>query len=103
MTTRSQEPLIANNAPPSEGSEEDRIEEEDALLTGQRTNKQAPSTFAKSKWKDWILFTWALLATAAVVVLAVVYQHSQTEARHDGGESGDVPSGKRNLIFMVSE
>jgi alkaline phosphatase len=102
MTTRNQEPLIANHAP-SEGSEEDRIEEEDALLTGQRTNKQAPTTFAKSKWKDWLLFTWALLATAAVVVLAVVYQHSQTESRHGGGDGDSTPSGKRNLIFMVSE
>ncbi|KAK4554159.1 vacuolar alkaline phosphatase [Recurvomyces mirabilis] len=102
---RGQEPLVARG-PPSDGS--DDIEEEDALLTGQRTNKQAPSSNSvlRSRWKDIALFTWALLATAAVIVLAVVYQHSRTESPGGDGKIGsghDRPSGKRNLIFMVSD
>ena len=71
------------NRPSSQTSDErDGIEEEDALLTGQRTSK-TPSTSssgARSKWRELGLFVWALLATAAVVVLAVVYQHSQAES-----------------------
>ena len=98
------EPLLAHR-PASQSSnetgEERGIEEEDALLTGQRTGKhsEGPTTIAKphtrSKWREIGLFVWAMLATAAVVVLAVVYQHSRSEA---GSHHG-----KRNLIFMVSD
>jgi alkaline phosphatase len=43
-----------------------------------------------------LIFIWALLATAAVLILAVWLSHnSQT--------SVEKPSGKRNLIFMVSD
>lgn len=80
-------------------------EEDDALLTGQSTNKSADApVLIKSRWREIGVFVWALLATAAVLVLAVVYQHSRSE---QGGESGhsrhEIPSGKRNLIFMVSD
>lgn len=103
------EPLLAHG-PGSETSnetaEERGIEEEDALLTGQRTGKQSPDLITptaqrtRGKWREIGLFVWAVLATAAVVVLAVVYQHSRVEAGH--GEGGDA-GGKRNLIFMVSD
>lgn len=102
---RGQEPLVARG-PPSEGSEEDRIEEEDALLTGQKTGKaQNSRQLVKSRWKDIVLLAWALLATAAVAVLATVYQHSQIERSSHGqlGNGQNPPSGKRNLIFMVSD
>ncbi|KAK5110644.1 hypothetical protein LTR62_005684 [Meristemomyces frigidus] len=100
-----QEPLVARG-PPSDDSGD--IEEEDALLTGQRTNKQTREGTAgilKSRWKDIALFSWALLATAAVIILAAVYQHSQAQAGSSSGDDrGDAPpSGKRNLIFMVSD
>ncbi|EMC99724.1 hypothetical protein BAUCODRAFT_30104 [Baudoinia panamericana UAMH 10762] len=102
MAARGQEPLIAQQTP-SEGAEDDRIEEEDALLTGQPAHKQASTTaFVKKRWHEVGLFLWALLATVAVVVLAVVYQNTKDVA---GGDSPNTaaPSGKRNLIFMVSD
>ncbi|KAK4909434.1 vacuolar alkaline phosphatase [Elasticomyces elasticus] len=101
MAARGQEPLLARG-PPSDGSGD--IEEEDALLTGQRTHKlQHASTtdVVKSRWKEIGLFIWALVATAAVVVLAVVYQHAQSGSNNR--DEASRPSGKRNLIFMVSD
>lgn len=95
MPPGGQEPLIQR--PGSQSSNERGIEEEDALLTGQATGKQTPKSSTRSKWREIGLFVWALLATAAVVVLAVVYQHSTTE------NAGGTPRGKRNLIFMVSD
>lgn len=97
---RGQEPLLANR-PGSQNSNDHDIEEEDALLTGQRTGKQdTPSRSSRSKWREIALFSWALIATAVVVVLAVVYQHSRAEK---GSGSSGIPTGKRNLIFMVSD
>lgn len=95
MPPGGQEPLI--HRPGSQSSNERGIEEEDALLTGQATGKQTPQSTPRSKWREIGLFVWALLATAAVVVLAVVYQHSTTE------NADPTPQGKRNLIFMVSD
>ncbi|EME83095.1 uncharacterized protein MYCFIDRAFT_207690 [Pseudocercospora fijiensis CIRAD86] len=93
--------------PPSQSSGEGGIEEEDALLTGQRTGK-TPATTSTSRnadryqrWREIGLFVWAVIATAVVIVLAVVWQHnSQTSGKH-GGSAGK--GGKRNLIFMVSD
>ncbi|KAI0512725.1 alkaline-phosphatase-like protein [Xylaria bambusicola] len=49
-----------------------------------------------SRLRESLLFAWALLATAAVLVLAVWASHKQ--------QTGfDKPAGKRNLIFMVSD
>ncbi|KAK5165769.1 vacuolar alkaline phosphatase [Saxophila tyrrhenica] len=100
-------PLIAHR-PGSQSSnsnaEDHDIAEEDALLTGHRTSKQSPrssSFFDRSKWREIGLFVWALLATTAVVVLAVVYQHSR--ASNNGSDGTSPPSGKKNLIFMVSD
>lgn len=87
------EPLLYRR-PSSEQT--DRQEEEDALLTGERTQKQ--NTRGWKFWREVGLFTWALIATALVVILAVVYQKQQSE-RHDGHP----PSGKRNLIMMISD
>lgn len=92
---RGQEPLLTNR-PGSQNSNDHDIEEEDALLTGQRTGKQDTP---RRKWREIALFTWALVATAVVVVLAVVYQHSRAE----GNKGANIPTGKRNLIFMVSD
>jgi alkaline phosphatase len=97
---RGQEPLLANNRPPSQLSNDDRIAEEDALLTGQSTGKQEGTTYARRNWREIGLFAWALVATAVVVVLAVVYQHSRADHASTGAK---LPEGKRNLIFMVSD
>ena len=89
-------PLLSNRTS-SEFQERD-IAEEDALLTGQRTER---SDSGWKKWREIGLLLWAIIATAGVVVLAVVYQ------KGGGGSSPDnAPSsghGKRNLIFMVSD
>ncbi|KAK1072594.1 vacuolar alkaline phosphatase [Friedmanniomyces endolithicus] len=109
MATRGQSPLLARG-PPSDHSGD--IEEEDALLTGERTSKEhhsnSTTSIVRSRWKEIGLLVWALVATAAVVILAAVYQHAV--ARNPGSRgsgAGDAdggrPSGKRNLIFMVSD
>lgn len=96
------EPLLAR--PSSDHSSTRDIEEEEALLTGQPT--QRPPT-TKQKWREVGLFVWALIATVAVIVLAVVYQHETTLERgrqkNGGWGPNGKPSGKRNMIFMVSD
>lgn len=54
-----------------------------------------------TRLRELLLFAWALVATAAVIVLAAWVQHEQ-KSGHTPPES-TVPSGKRNLIFMVSD
>jgi len=48
--------------------------------------------------RETILFVWALLATAGVIVLAVWTQHQRQTTTPPGR-----PTGKRNLVFMVSD
>lgn len=102
------QPVIQRPPSQNSGSDGRGIEEEDALLTGQSTGKQAPSAQVDSKrWREIGLFVWALVATAVVVVLAVVFQHN-AQTSHSGqsdtdGSTGNKYTGKRNLIFMVSD
>ncbi|KAI1810366.1 alkaline-phosphatase-like protein [Poronia punctata] len=49
-----------------------------------------------SQMREVLLFVWAVLATAGLLVLAVWASHRQQT-------SFDKPAGKRNLIFMVSD
>ncbi|KAI1008064.1 Repressible alkaline phosphatase [Podosphaera aphanis] len=51
------------------------------------------------EWKKIGLFVWALFATVAAIFLAVA-SHYQRPSQHDGKLR---PSGKRNLVFMVSD
>lgn len=91
------EPLLAPR-PSSENSSE-RNEEEDALLTGERTNRSSNSSrYGWPFWREIGIFVWAVIATAAVIILAVVYQHGQSTPEDD-----NKPAGKRNVIFMVSD
>ncbi|RDL39687.1 Alkaline phosphatase [Venustampulla echinocandica] len=95
----SNQPLFASERRDSSTHSEERAAQEDtALLGGQRPDESPPRRSAKF-WREVGLFTWAVLATAAVLVLAVVL-HNQ--AAHHGGKKAK-PSGKRNLIFMVSD
>lgn len=51
------------------------------------------------------MFAWAVLATIAVIILAVFYQNETTK-NHSGSKPwgpGGKPTGKRNMIFMVSD
>ncbi|KAL1858692.1 vacuolar alkaline phosphatase [Paecilomyces lecythidis] len=98
-----QEPLLVPRHS-VDGSSIRNEEEEDALLTGQRTNRGLERrgwTF----WREVGLFTWALVATVAVIILSVFIQHGAI-GKHDSklawGPNGK-PTGKRNLIFMVSD
>ncbi|PSN65250.1 alkaline phosphatase-like protein [Corynespora cassiicola Philippines] len=90
-------PLLSNR-PSSELSADRDLAEEDALLTGQPTQRTDGGPRTWKFWREIGLFVWAVLATAIVIVLAVVYQKSQ-----DPQHSSPHPSGKRNLIFMVSD
>ncbi|KAA8629776.1 hypothetical protein SMACR_01952 [Sordaria macrospora] len=84
---------------------------------GRRDERDNENAAPRSRWRELALFTWALVATAVVIVLAVVIQHSNS-TQHlstspaavsdssvaDGKKSGSSPSGgKRNLVFMVSD
>lgn len=99
---RGQEPLLQNR-PSSENFDERDVEEEDALLTGQQ--KPQKRNYGWHFWREVGLFSWAVLATAIVIILAVMYQHQQTsQPKSSGGDwKSGKPTGKRNLIFMVSD
>jgi alkaline phosphatase len=110
MPSREPEPLL--HRPPSQNSADTQhgLEEEDALLTGQRTGKQSDASSSPiRRWREAGIFIWALLATIVVVVLAVVLQQQTSQiggdpdsGNPDGGKTGKI-TGKRNLIFMVSD
>jgi alkaline phosphatase len=90
------QPLFSNR-PSSDISGDRDIAEEDALLTGKPTQRTMTAPRTWKFWREIGLFVWAVIATAAVVVLAVVYQ------RHGDTKHSAHPTGKRNLIFMVSD
>ncbi|KAF2755217.1 alkaline phosphatase-like protein [Pseudovirgaria hyperparasitica] len=91
-----EEPLFSQR-PSSEHTNDRDLAEEDALLTGERTGRSAGVRGWKF-WREVGLFAWAVIATAAVIVLGVVYQ------RHQQSDSPQTTfTGKRNLIFMVSD
>lgn len=93
--------MLAQDRPSSENSDRN-VEEEDALLTGQQ--KPQRRKYGWSFWREIGVFVWAMIATALVIVLAVLYQHQQTShIGRGGGWKDGKPSGKRNLIFMVSD
>ena len=98
-----EEPVLAQDRPSSEISDERGVEEEDALLTGQQ--RQRPGKYGWGFWREVGLFAWGMIATALVIVLAVLYQHQQTTHPEGagGGWKNGKPSGKRNMIFMVSD
>lgn len=100
---RGQEPLLSQDRPSSDHSDERSIEEEDALLTGQQ--KPQARRYSWDFWREVGLFAWATLATAIVIILAVMYQHKQTaHPKSPGGDWKDgKPIGKRNMVFMVSD
>ena len=96
----SDRPLLAGSRAASENEEETQATEEDALLTNQRAQRQSGGP----AWREWAVFAWAFTATVAVLVLAVLYQHAQTTAPAPSNDLEPYkPSGKRNLIFMVSD
>lgn len=91
-------PLFEGRRGSSIHSEERAEDEDTALLTGQKKPFSPPQNRSHF-WREVGLFTWAVIATAAVIVLAVLSQY--TTSAGDGKASK--PTGKRNLIFMVSD
>lgn len=92
-----EEPLFSQR-PSSEHTNDRDLAEEDALLTGESTGRAHEGRGWKF-WREIGLFTWAVFATAAVIVLGVYFQNQQQ--RQEPNKS--VFDGKRNLIFMVSD
>lgn len=91
-------PLLAQDRPSSEHSHERAAAEDDALL-GYRNESTTPPR-RPGFWRELGLFVWAVAATAAVIILGVLVQHTH-ETKGDDGASK--PTSKRNLIFMVSD
>lgn len=95
MAPNKNSPLFASGRPSSSNSEERAAAEDDALLG----NRPKNSYEAKRPgfWREIGLFTWAVVATAAVIVLGVLLSQSQQAPQKTK------QNGKRNLIFMVSD
>ncbi|OTA99112.1 hypothetical protein M426DRAFT_325458 [Hypoxylon sp. CI-4A] len=88
-------PLLADDRRDADANSETLSDtEEDALRGQSRATHSGRSWHARLR--EALLFAWALLATAGVLVLAVWASHQQQTAF-------DKPTGKRNLIFMVSD
>ncbi|KAH6680748.1 putative repressible alkaline phosphatase [Halenospora varia] len=95
----SNQPLFASERRGSSiHSDEQAAQEDTALLASQRQDVEPPPNKSRM-WRELGLFTWAVVATAAVIVLAVLSQH---QASHENDKKAK-PSGKRNLVFMVSD
>ncbi len=95
------EPLFASNRRASSLHSEERAADEDTALLGDQLKDSTSSPSRPGLWREIGLFTWALVATAAVIVLAVFSQHQGSFHHNDKGLVR--PTGKRNLIFMVSD
>ncbi|KAK3368147.1 alkaline phosphatase-like protein [Podospora didyma] len=97
---------------PSEHSDRRAEEEEDNALHGTAVPARSSRRWV-SNLREVALFAWALLATAAVIVLAVVLQHRNAVTSNPASSVYNGPAAvaatnsktpaKRNLIFMVSD
>lgn len=94
----SSKPLLARDLPSSKHSIEHAAAEDDPLLGGRSEGSR--TSRGPGFWREIGLFIWAVAATAAVIVLGVLTQHQRETTPNDARTK---PSGKRNLIFMVSD
>ncbi|RFU24829.1 hypothetical protein B7463_g11508, partial [Scytalidium lignicola] len=90
-------PLFASESRSSMQSEERAATEEDALLGNRQDGNDRRGRYASIR--ELGLFLWAAIATAVVIVLAVML----TRRPDSEGVNEKPRSGKRNLIFMVSD
>jgi alkaline phosphatase len=98
------QPLFAQERPSSVTSEDRAARDDDALLGNQRGSSNGDEIKASRPsgfWREALMFLWALLATCMVIVLAVALQHQHKQPIP--GRKFKQPTGKRNLIFMVSD
>lgn len=102
----SDRPLLARSA--SNDSEREATEE-DALLTGQARPSSSHDRGKWQKYREAGLSIYAILATITILALAIVVHRNVTRRDTDDSDAGDgwdkngKPTGKRNLIFMVSD
>jgi len=101
---QSDRPLLARNDSRDSIRE---ANEEDALLTGQASPTSRSERSTWQKYREAGLSVYAILATITIVALAIVVNHESRRAHaktpgNRWGEDGK-PTGKRNLIFMVSD
>jgi alkaline phosphatase len=90
------QPLFAADRRSSAHSEELAAQEDDALLGSRRRRLSTTSNLA-GFFREAALFTWALIATVLVIILAIILQ------QRPAPEGSAKPTGKRNLILMVSD
>ena len=96
MEEDEEQSMLAQHRASSEQSKDqtEQFEEEDALLTDESTSPQRRA-HGWALYREIGLFAWAVVASALVVTLAVLYQQKDFVLSK--------PVGKRNLIFMVSD
>jgi alkaline phosphatase len=87
-----EDPLLTRRASTEQSLDQ---AEEDALLTGEHVKRERHHAWGGCKQAG--LIAWATIATAAVLVLAVILQSAQSK------DDAVKPKGKRNLIMMVSD
>ncbi|KAK5100488.1 vacuolar alkaline phosphatase [Lithohypha guttulata] len=105
----SDRPLLARED--SRDSEREATEE-DALLTGQAAPSSRKQQSKWQKYREAGLSVYAVLATITIISLAIVVNREARRADSrpsnpsqpdDGWDRDGKPTGKRNLIFMVSD
>ena len=96
---RGDEPLLSRRTSSDQSDNRLFSDEDDSIYTSKATLPDHP---ARKRWREIIIFIWALLATALVLILAVLYERQTSGSGNDTGSSSS-PTGKRNLIFMVSD
>ncbi|CAP94643.1 hypothetical protein E8E15_006511 [Penicillium rubens] len=102
-----EESLVPPRLSSDDGSSVRNEEEDYALLTGERTDHEDKRR-AWPSWREIGAFSWAVIATILVIVLAVMYPHNSAEPHNHHSSNttwgpGGKPTGKRNMIFMVSD
>ncbi|KXJ88798.1 alkaline phosphatase [Microdochium bolleyi] len=88
-------PLLADDRRPPIGSRDRLSDSEDEALRGQSASTHSGRSLYL-RLREILLFVWALFATAGILILAVWVSHNQQT-------SSGKTSGKRNLVFMVSD
>jgi len=96
------EPLFASERRDSSIHSEQRAVDEDTALLGNPERATATPQSRYGLWRELGLFTWAVVATAGLIILAVLYQH-ETQGSRSAKPKKPTGLGKRNLIFMVSD
>jgi len=89
------EPLFASERRGSLIHSEEQAADEDTALLGSQGKVPIAPRNRYGFWREVGLFSWAVLATAAVIVLAVLSQHQTTHQSNNKPK----PTGKRNLIW----